>query len=137
MKRFRQFMFVQDFEHMNFKFEELTNILESESTRLSEWAYIKHNHDENSESDKKDTKVRDHIHVVLKYKNPQTVAHVAKLFKDESNNVQIWIGRINNAYSYLVHNTDNATSKYQYSIEDVKASFDFKKELKILKKMLV
>ena len=130
MKRFRQFMFVQDVEHMNFKFEELPNILKSESSRLSEWAYIKHNHDEKAKSDKEDTKVRDHIHVVLKYRNPQTVAHVAKLFKDKSNNVQIWIGRINNAYSYLVHNTDNATSKYQYSIEDVKASFDFKKRIK-------
>ena len=30
-------MFVQDVEHMNFKFEELPNILKSESSRLSEW----------------------------------------------------------------------------------------------------
>ena len=130
MKRFRQFMYVQDFEHMNFNLEELPKILENESSRLLEWAYITHNHDENLETDKKDTKVRDHIHVVLKYKNPQTVADGAKLFKDESNNVQIWIGRINNAYSYLVHTTDNAISKYQYPIEDVKASFDFKKRIK-------
>ncbi len=46
--------------------------------------------------------------------------------------MQVWHGRINNAYSYLIHETadaENTDGKYHYADTAVKASFDYPKRL--------
>lgn len=123
-KRYRQLMYTQDLKHLPFKLSELKNILQKEP--LDEWAYILHNKDVN----KNQKHVRDHLHLILKYSNPQSIDHVAKIFDDQNQYIEIWNGRINNAYSYLIHATNDAKNKYQYSPKEVIASFDFEKKIK-------
>lgn len=149
-KRYRQFMYVQDLTHLKVKPTEFKSILEKSGAE--KWAFILHDRDENedlgesctdgtlskegeeqaqSPSDKPSkTLVRQHFHVVLKFENAHSIASIAKLFKDEKQYVQIWNGRIENAWSYLLHKTSGARSKFQYSPADVTANFDFAKEIK-------
>lgn len=112
--RARQFMFMQDVDHLKVPESELKNILGKSGAK--EWAMIKHD---------KDKGVRPHYHITLKYDNPQQITSIAKRFKDKPQYVEVWKGRINNAYSYLLHRTSEAKKKYQYSPKDVIASFDF------------
>ena len=122
-KRARQFMYVQDLEHLKVGLSDLGSILAK--TSVQEWAYILHDKDvyENGEL------IRPHVHVVLKYTHPQVLSHVVRLFKDEPQYLEVWKGKINNAYSYLVHATSEAKNKFQYDSEMVIASFDFEKRL--------
>jgi hypothetical protein len=125
--RARQFMFVQDKAHLQVKSQELPKILDSSGA--IEWAYINHNQDQ----DEAGKPIREHYHIVLKYEHPQTIKSVAKLFHDEQQYVQVWHGRISNAYSYLLHETNNAEEtdgKFHYPLDAVRASFDFEKRMK-------
>lgn len=149
-KRYRQFMYVQDLTHLKVKPTEFKSILEKSGAE--KWAFILHDRDENedlgesctdgtlskegeeqaqSPSDKPSkTLVRQHFHVVLKFENAHSISSIAKLFKDEPQFVEIWKGKIENAWSYLLHRTNGAKSKFQYSPQDVVSNFDFAKEIK-------
>lgn len=153
-KRYRQFMFVQDLTHLKVKPTELKEICEKSGAE--KWAFILHNKDSKDDSDgildengtvgtlSKEGEitspspstnthkplVRQHFHVVLKFENAHTISSVAKLFKDENQFVEVWKGKIENAWSYLLHRTSGAQNKFQYSPQDVVSNFDFKKEIK-------
>lgn len=149
-KRYRQFMYVQDLTHLKVKPTELKEILEKSGAE--KWAFILHDKDTKEDlgesgtlgtlSDEGEkqapspseeaskTLVRQHFHVVLKFENAHSISSVAKLFKDEDQYVQVWNGRIENAWSYLLHRTAGAKSKHQYSPDAVTSNFDFKKEIK-------
>lgn len=149
-KRFRQFMFVQDLEHLKVKPTELKQICEKSGAE--KWAFILHNQDTkedlgesgtngtlSSEGEEQapspseeasKTLVRQHFHVVLKFENAHTITSIAKLFNDQEQYVEVWKGKIENAWSYLLHRTNGARSKFQYSPQDVVSNFDFKKEIK-------
>lgn len=149
-KRYRQFMYVQDLTHLKVKPTELKEILEKSGAE--KWAFILHDKDTkedlgesgtlgtpSKEGEKQapspseeasKTLVRQHFHVVLKFENAHTIASIAKLFKDEDQYVQVWKGKIENAWSYLLHRTSGARKKYQYSPDSVVSNFDFKKEIK-------
>lgn len=149
-KRFRQFMFVQDLEHLKVKPTELKQICEKSGAE--KWAFILHNQDTkedlgesgtngtlSSEGEEQapspseeasKTLVRQHFHVVLKFENAHTITSIAKLFNDQEQYVEVWKGKIENAWSYLLHRTSGARSKYQYSPDDVTSNFDFAKEIK-------
>ena len=121
--RARQFMYVQDLDHLKVDEKDLSTILKQSGAL--EWAYIKHDQDPQKDQDGKT--IRPHIHVVLKYENPQKISSVASMFKDQPQYVGVWKGRIANAYSYLLHETEEAQAegKYVYKTDDVVASFDF------------
>lgn len=121
--RKRQFMYVQQVSHLKIELNNIKSILNK--SNCDEWAYIVHDKDHTGEG----IIVETHIHCVLRFLNPQTVAHVASIFKDKENQVDIWEGRINNAYSYLIHRTDSAKNKFQYPPEKVVASFNFPKKI--------
>ena len=153
-KRYRQFMYVQDLTHLKIKPTEFKSILEKSGAE--KWAFILHDRDENedlgetlsengtngtvslegeeqAQSPSTNTHkplVRQHFHVVLKFENAHTISSVAKLFKDEEQYVEVWKGKIENAWSYLLHRTNGAKSKFQYSPQDVVSNFDFAKEMK-------
>lgn len=153
-KRYRQFMYVQDLTHLKVKPTELKEILEKSGAE--KWAFILHDKDVKDDSkgilDENGTDgtvaskgeitspspsnnhskplVRQHFHIVLKFENAHTISSVAKLFKDEDQYVQVWKGKIENAWSYLLHRTSGAQNKFQYSPQDVVSNFDFKKEIK-------
>lgn len=131
-RRYRQFMFMQDKNHLHVRESQLPKILDKSGA--IEWAYINHNKD----VDNRGQPIRAHYHVILKYENPQTVASVASLFQDNPQYVQVWRGRINNAYSYLIHETEDADSdgKYHYPDSDVIASFDFPARMEKIRKKI-
>lgn len=131
-ERYRQFMYVQDVQHLQVKESQLSEIL-NKSGAL-EWAYINHNQD----TDDNDQPIRPHYHAVLKYENPQPIASVASLFKDSPQYVQVWRGRINNAYSYLIHETEEAENegKHHYDDSDVVASFNFHNRMEEIRKKI-
>ena len=126
-KRFRQYMYTQDLDHLPFNIKSLQSLIKTEP--LEEWAYIIHDKDKNDDN----TPIRKHLHLVLKYKNPQTLHHISKLLTDKDQYFEIWNGRINNAYSYLIHATNEAREKYQYSPSEVTASFNFEKRISKIK----
>lgn len=153
-KRYRQFMFVQDLTHLKVKPTELKEICEKSGAE--KWAFILHNKDSKDDSDGildengtvgtlskegeeqaqspsnnvRKPLVRQHFHVVLKFENAHTISSVAKLFQDEPQYVEVWKGKIENAWSYLLHRTNGAQNKFQYSPQDVVSNFDFAKEMK-------
>lgn len=122
--RARQFMYMQDIDHLKVPESSLPAILKKSGAE--EWAIIKHDQDK----DKNGKIIRPHVHIVLKFSNPQQLSSIAKLFKDKKQYVDVWKGRINNAYSYLLHETTDAARKHHYSANDVVASFDFAKRMK-------
>lgn len=153
-KRYRQFMFVQDLTHLKIKPTELKEILEKSGAE--KWAFILHDKGSKDDSDGildenctngtpskegeeqaqspsnnvRKPLVRQHFHVVLKFENAHTISSVAKLFQDEPQYVEVWKGKIENAWSYLLHRTNGAQNKFQYSPDDVSANFNFAKEIK-------
>ena len=153
-KRYRQFMYVQDLTHLKVKPTELKQICEKSGAES--WAFILHNRDQKDDSagilDENCTKctssskgeitssspstnahkplVRQHFHVVLKFKDAHSIASIAKLFNDKEQYIEVWKGKIENAWSYLLHRTSGAQDKFQYSPDDVTSNFDFAKEIK-------
>ena len=99
--RARQFMYVQDLDHLKIKEGDLSKILKKSGAL--EWAYI--DHDKDPKKDQEGKIIRPHIHAVLKYENPQKLSTIANLFNDQAQYVDVWKGRIANAYSYLLHET--------------------------------
>ena len=117
--RARQFMYVQQLRLLKIPLEELPEFLGNLNT--TEWAYIVHDKDKHQDG----SLVEPHIHIVLKYLHPQVLVNIAKKFEDKPEYLEVWSGRIDNAYSYLLHRTDEAKEKFQYSPSEVVASFDF------------
>ncbi|MFF2178006.1 Rep family protein [Lysinibacillus sp. NPDC058147] len=85
-------------------------------------AAIIHDKDMNEEGNS----VEKHVHVVLQFENQRSLERLAKLLNEpQISSFQQWRGNVNNAYSYLVHQTKEAKGKYQYQLEEVKANFDY------------
>lgn len=126
--RSRSFMYTQDLDHLPFPKDDLKDILEKSGA--DEWAYILHDKDK----DKDGKLIRPHFHVVIKFKDAKTISKIAKIFTDKQQYVEVWKGSINNAYSYLVHETSGAEAKYHYPINKVVASFDFKTKIEVIRK---
>lgn len=129
--RARQLMYVQQLTHLKIPLDDLPGFLNKLKT--IEWAYIVHDKDKHHDG----TSVTPHIHIVLKYMNPQVIDNIAQKFGDKPERFEVWKGKINNAYSYLLHRTDEARDKCQYSVKDVVASFDFEQRIKDIEKNIV
>lgn len=124
-KKVRMVMVMQDLKHLKIKLDEIPLILQK--IGAERWCWINHNKDIDDDGNK----VRDHIHILIKFENPRSINSIAKSFKVEPQYIEIWGGKnaFNNGMSYLIHETSEAISKYHYSDEEVKASFDFHKEM--------
>ncbi|GAA0042133.1 Rep family protein [Lactobacillus amylovorus subsp. animalium] len=118
--RSHNFMYTQDLDHLPFNKDELKDRLEKSGAE--EWAYILHDKD----IDENNKKVRSHFHVMIHFKDAKTISRISKIFNDHEQYIEAWHSTINNGYSYLIHETNNAKSKYHYDPKEVVASFDFK-----------
>lgn len=81
-------------------------------------------HDKDLKDDNK-TPAEAHIHMMLQFENARSVNQVAKEIGDNPQQLEIWKGNVENGFSYLIHATDNARHKHQYSCDEVRANFDY------------
>lgn len=123
--RTRQYMLTQNLNKLPYNLDTLKEIVVQ--LNAEEWAYIVHDRDKSTNDEKE--MVKAHVHCVLKFKNPQTLDTLAEKLKVKPQYLSVWKGRINNAYSYLIHLTDNARNKHIYDPKEVVASFDFQKRI--------
>ena len=81
--------------------------------------------------------IEKHVHVVLQFQHARSLKNLARLLKEpQVSAFQKWHGNVNNAYSYLVHRTADAQEKYPYSLEEVKANFDYPQLMKNISKKI-
>lgn len=65
--------------------------------------------------------IEKHVNIVLQFKNTRTLEQLTKLINEpQVSAFQQWRGNVNNAYSYLVRQTNEEQEKYLYPIEEVK-----------------
>lgn len=81
-------------------------------------------HDKDTKEDNV-TPAEAHIHMMLQFDNARSVNQVAKDIGDNPERLQVWKGNVENGFSYLIHATDNARHKHQYSCDEVRANFDY------------
>ncbi|MDO3392804.1 Rep family protein [Ligilactobacillus sp. 110_WCHN] len=115
-------MYVQQLSHLPFENVEALERRTKTLKHLKKYAMIVH--------DKDDTEP--HVHLVLVFDQRVAVNSVAKQLEDDNERFEIMTKRGNslerseqNAFLYLIHRTKNATDKYQYSVENVKANFRY------------
>ena len=85
-------------------------------------AFIVHNKDL---KDDNKTPAEDHMHMMLQFENARSLQQLAKDIGDNPQQITIWNDRPENGFSYLIHATDNARFKHQYSCDEVTANFDY------------
>lgn len=69
--------------------------------------------------------VEPHIHLVMQFANARSLNNLAKLTNQPVQQIEKWDGDVNNAYSYLLHQTTNSQHKHQYKVKEVIANFDY------------
>jgi len=123
VKKYRNFMYEQQVSHLpdNMTVDEIYAHVE-EVLQPKRMACILH--DKDLKDDDK-TPVEPHIHMMLQFSNGRSVNHVAEMIGDNSQYLEIWKGSVENGFSYLIHATDNARHKHQYSCDEVKSNFDY------------
>lgn len=121
--RSRAFMYVQQLEHL--KNEESKHAIEAILTTLSpkSWAYIIHDKDKNNQTEI----VKPHVHLVLEFENARSLSAIAKETDEPLQCFEVWKGNVRNAYSYLIHKTEDDRDKYQYDVSEVVSNFDYPK----------
>ena len=122
-RKCRNFMYEQQVTHLpnNMTMDDIYNHVEK-NLKPKRMACILHNKDL---KDDNKTPAEDHIHMMLQFENARSVNQVAKDIGDNSQQLEIWKGNVENGFSYLIHATDNARHKYQYSCSEVRANFDY------------
>ncbi len=122
-KKFRNFMYSQKVSYLpdNMSVEEIYTRIK-DVLKPKRIACILHDKDLKEDGL---TAAEDHIHIMLQFENARSVNQVAKEIGDTPQYLEIWKGSVENGFSYLIHATDNARHKHQYSCDEVKANFDY------------
>lgn len=123
--RSRGMMYTQQVQHSPYKIIDDLKIAIETKVKPKRYAIIKHDKD----IDDKGNPESDHWQVMLEFDNPRYVTSIAKLLGDKPQSVHVWNNKISNGFAYLVHRTQNASSKYQYEPSEVVANFDYIEEL--------
>lgn len=127
--RAKNMMYTQSIKHLPAKtIEHLTELLEGLAPK--KYALILHD----SDIDEKGKPVDGHVHVMMSFENARSVNSVAKELGDKPQYLEMWKGKAENGYSYLIHATKDSISKYQYPPENVKANFNYLEEMRRITK---
>lgn len=118
----------------NYMYEQQVSYLPNHMTPDEVYEHIEQNlkprrmasilHDKDMKDDNI-TPAEAHIHIMLQFENARSVNQVAKDIGDKPERLEIWKGNVENGFSYLIHATDNARHKHQYSCDEVRANFDY------------
>ncbi len=90
------------------------------------YALIVHDSDVNEQGEP----AEDHVHVMLSFENARSINSIAKELGDEPQSIEMWKGKAENGYSYLIHATKDSGNKYQYPPSRVIANFNYQEEIK-------
>ncbi len=112
-------MYVQQLDKLPLG-ESLYDTVEKE-LRPNRWAAIIHDKDVNEDGEA----VAPHIHLMMVFENARHISSVSKILKDKPQYLEIWKGKTNNGFSYLIHETNGAKDSYKYSPLEVTANFDY------------
>lgn len=133
-KKAKVMMYVQQLKYISLPY--LTEKLKNEqldlleklaiNTNADSYALIIHDKDVNTDGTVKEP----HVHMMLEFSKSVRLSTVANILNDRTNYLQIYSRKGTNAdaqngYAYLIHLTNNARNKHQYSINEVRANFDF------------
>ncbi|OEG21334.1 hypothetical protein BCR24_07660 [Enterococcus ureilyticus] len=133
-------MYTQQFIHFprTVKKKTLDSLLKTIRERLEPIKYAAIIHDKDMSEDDSTKLVEKHVHVVMQFKSQRSLTNLAKLLEEPNGSMfEAWKGDVNNAYSYLVHQTTDAKDKFQYEPEIVKANFDYIELLNSITKTVV
>ena len=123
--RAKNMMYTQQIRHLPAKtVEQLTALLIKMAPK--KYAMILHD----SDVDEHGKSVEDHVHVMMSFENARSINSVAKELGDKPQSIEMWKGKAENGYSYLIHATTGAISKRQYSPAEVTANFDYQDEMR-------
>lgn len=113
-----------------FDMETLKKVLSEKKSTIKDFSYIIHNKDTfTQEDEEKNSKHKcgeskpAHIHLLLRFNQPQNSKYIAKWFGIKENFISKIHGKWEDACLYQIH--WNAPDKYQYDISEVTSSFDF------------
>lgn len=122
-KKSRNFMYTQQAVHLpnNMSPDDLYDRVDK-VLKPKRWAGILHDHDM---KDDNVTPAEDNVHVMMQFENARSVNQVAKEIGDAPQYLAIWNGEVSNGFAYLIHATQNARHKHQYSCDQVVANFDY------------
>ncbi len=123
--RYRHMMYTQQMRHLppGIKTkEDLARRIEAD-LGPEQYAIIVHDQEVDEQGQPKEAD----IHAMMSFKNPRSLASVAKKLGDKPQYIQKWDGEANNGYAYLIHATTKARKggKHQYDPSDVLANFDY------------
>lgn len=123
--RAKNMMYTQQLEHLPTK--TIDNLIaQVETTDPKKYALIVHDKDKNEQGEP----VEPHVHLMISYEHAHSLNSIAKTLKDKPQYVEKWNGKSENGYSYLIHATKESITKYQYSVSDVIANFNYQQEVK-------
>jgi len=114
-------MYAQQLEYLKYNIEDLIKLIE-EKIVPEKWALIEHDRD----VDDTGRQEAAHIHCMMTFKNARSISSVAKLLGDKPQYLQAWNKNIENGFSYLIHATESSRGKYRYSVNEVRANFDYR-----------
>ena len=128
----RSIMYEQQIAHLpdNKSFEEIYDYIEQNLKPVMIAGII---HDKDKKEDGK-TPVEEHIHIMMRFKNSRSLKQIAKDIGDKPQQLEKWNGNYENGFSYLIHATEGARYKHQYSCDEVKANFDYTKKIQEISK---
>lgn len=113
-----------------FDMEKLPKVLSEKKSAIKDFSFILHDKDKYTQEESEKNPARKcgelkaaHIHLLLRFHQPQNPKYIAKWFGIKENFVSKIYGSWEDACLYQIH--WNAPDKYQYDISEVTSSFDF------------
>ncbi|RKI77147.1 AAA family ATPase [bacterium 0.1xD8-71] len=123
--RSKNMMYTQQIRHLPAR---STDQLVSRVKKMApkRYALIVHDSDVNEQGEP----AEDHVHVMLSFENARSINSIARELGDEPQSIEMWKGKAENGYSYLIHATKDSGNKYQYPPSKVIANFNYQEEIK-------
>lgn len=134
-KRSTNFMYVQQLTYLNLDIDQLKVRCESDDD-IKDFAMIVHDKDL---AEDKTTFVEPHLHLFISFKQHKSLKYVSELVSDKENRIDFFNRETvpnkneRNGFLYLLHRTQSASHKHQYSIDELIVSDDSNIKQKIKK----
>lgn len=129
-------MYEQQLDYLDITINELVTRVKK-LLHIKRYAYIKHDRDTHDDG----TLIKPHIHLMMQFDIRVRLSAVARQLQVQPQQLEIMTKQgtargIDNGFAYLCHLTSGAKDKYQYSVDAVKANFDYPAYIEELQQQL-